>query len=431
MKRAFYFLIPLSVYAYAIKADSLTLDDCQKMALQNYPNLRNVERQDELYRLATQKINTSWFPQVSLNGQAAYQSDVFELPFTQPGMDLVEIPHERYQATVDISQTIYDGGINKGRKSVERERLRANQRDLQVEFYELEKTVNEIFFGILLSQKNDSILQQTLELLHEREKAVRTAQESGTAAMVDVLRLETEILNVNRQVVENAEKRQSLLRNLEILLGENMENAILQAPELPDLPGQMSMINRPEIAAVMARTRELEAQSQSLLSELRPKVSAFFSGGAGAPNPYNFYDVEFSSYYNAGIKLSWKLFDWKASAYDRQTLQIRSDMLADTRENIERNIETKLANISGQIEMLNRLTNRDQEIIAVREQIRDLSSLRLEEGVISSTEYLEDVNAEKTAKMVYEARRIQMLKAAFDYILEAGNERTGNLEMQN
>jgi len=423
-------LMSLAFYAFRIMAnpapDSLTLDDCQRMARQNFPNLENKRRYEKLFQLTRKEINTIWLPQATLNGQFAYQSDVFELPFAPQGIELVEIPHERYMGTVDISQTIYDGGMSRNKKTVEQERLKANQKDLDGELLELERTVNDLYFAILLAQKNDSILQQTQALLREREKAVQAAYEGGTAAVVDVLRIQTELLNIERQAVENRKNLRALTQTLEIAAGMDLDNAAFHVPDLPQLP-VAALDNRPEIGAVEARMRELEAQSQGLASELKPRVSAFFSGGAGAPNPYNFYEVDFSGFYNAGVRLSWKFIDWKAASYDRQALQIRKDMLNAARENIERNIETKLVNIREDYEMHRNLAERDREIIAVREKIRDLSALRLDEGVISSTEFLEDVNAEKTAKLAYEARRIQMLKTAYDYILESGHQRDDNL----
>lgn len=422
MKKAYGFLIPLFYVATAVHADSLTLQDCQRMARQNYPNLSNAGRNEQIYLLNKEKINAAWYPQVALNGQAAYQSDVFELPFTPQGMEIVDLPHERYQGTLDISQSIYDGGATRARKNTEQERLIANQQDLAIELHQLEMNINEVFFGILLAQKNDSILQQTLNLLIEKSLSIEAALEGGAVSTADALRIETEILKVRQQVDENNQKLRSMKSTLGILTGTGVENMTLVMPSSPGLPAGDEPINRPELKALTARMRELDAQSQATATELRPRVAAFFSGGVGDPNPYNFYDVDFSSFYTIGLRLSWKFFDWKTSAYDRQVLQLKADMLSGSRQNMERNILLRLNEVREQVRMYDNLIEKDRQIISVRERIRELSSLQLDEGIIASTQYLEDVNAEKTARLNHEIHRIQLLKTTFNYLTEIGME---------
>ena len=63
----------------------------------------------------------------------------------------------------------------------------------------------------------------------------------------------------------------------------------------------------------------------------------------------------------------------------------------------------------------------DKEMVNISEKIRNLSSIRLNEGVVSSAEYLDDVNAEKMARLNLEVHKIQWIKAIINYYTEMGN----------
>lgn len=68
---------------------------------------------------AINKINAIWQPQVYLNAQATYQSEVTSIGLNIPGIEINELSKDQYKATLDVNQVLYDGGISKQQRSIQ------------------------------------------------------------------------------------------------------------------------------------------------------------------------------------------------------------------------------------------------------------------------------------------------------------------------
>ena len=68
-----------------------------------------------------------------------------------------------------------------------------------------------------------------------------------------------------------------------------------------------------------------------------------------------------------------------------------------------------------------RLIKRDEEIIELRAKISSSSSSQLGNGIITSTEYITELNAESKAKLDLEVHKIELVKAKLDYQSTLGN----------
>lgn len=421
MNKIFFFAMVLQVHLTfaASAADSLTLQECQQLAHENYPNLKNQDLYREVFSLHSERLHTNWLPQVSINGQMSYQSDVFQLPFAPPGMEVAKLPNDRYQATIDIVQPIFDGGVTKSLKLLEKENLSVQIKDMDTELLQIKKTVDETFFSVLLLQKTDSILANTLQLLMEKQKTVQSAFRGGVAANTELLKMETEIIKLRQQITENDLNRKHALQILEILIGKRLNNISLVEPDPIELQEDIGL-NRPEILSLTARQEVLHAQQNLLNHNLRPKVSVFASAGFGYPNPYNFYDLDLSPFYVIGAKANWKIWDWQSTAKEAQTLKVQSEIIENNKLNIDRNISIQLHRLRSYVDKYKKLMEHDQELVTAQEKIRKLSSIRFDEGIISSSEFLDDVNAEKLARLNMEVHKVLWIKAGINYNTEKG-----------
>jgi outer membrane protein TolC len=399
----------------------LTLQECQELARANYSNLKNQVLYQDIYELKTGKWQTNWLPQLSLNGQVMYQSDVFQLPFTPPGIEIVKLPHERYQASLDVSQPIYDGGVVRAQKMLEREQMSIQMKDIDVELHQVKTAVNEVFFSILLMQKTDSILISTIDLLQEKERALKSAIQGGIAASYDLLRLETETLKVRQQMIENEHGLKSSIQVLEILIGQKIGGDRLVEPDPIAIPEDL-VPDRPEIRSLTARQEMMHFQQHLANTNLRPRVSLFASAGVGYPNPFNFYEVDISPFYVLGAKANWKIWDWQSTAKENQIIKVQAEIMENNKINIDRGISLQLSRANSEEEKYRRLMGHDKEMVVAREKIRQLSSMRFDEGIISSSEYLDDVNAEKLARINLEIHKIKWIKAGINVLTELGME---------
>ena len=76
MRRILFFLLLFTAGIAYGQVSTINLEDCYRLARENYPKLTDVQRQKEISDLRIQNMGVAWNPQMNLNGQATYQSEV-------------------------------------------------------------------------------------------------------------------------------------------------------------------------------------------------------------------------------------------------------------------------------------------------------------------------------------------------------------------
>lgn len=86
---------------------TLTLDDCYRLVEQHYPLAKQNQLLAQKSSYEMEGIHTAKLPQIDLNAQTTYQSDVVGLPIAMPGVEPMN--KDQYRATLDVNQLIYNG----------------------------------------------------------------------------------------------------------------------------------------------------------------------------------------------------------------------------------------------------------------------------------------------------------------------------------
>jgi hypothetical protein len=100
MKIKSVFIVLFSIgFLRAEVPDPLTLDFCQEQARINYP----LTKQSELLKQAAEQkirnLTTNRLPQLMINGQAAWQSDVTKISINLPNVSIPTIDKDSYKHT--------------------------------------------------------------------------------------------------------------------------------------------------------------------------------------------------------------------------------------------------------------------------------------------------------------------------------------------
>ena len=125
----------------------LTLDDCQRLAAENYPLLKRYSLIEQSADYSIKSINTGYIPQLRVSGQATCQSDVTTLPEAFSNLSARGLDKKQYRLALDLEQTLWDGGNKKARKEMVRAEKFAQQSQTDVEMYTIRERVNHLFFG--------------------------------------------------------------------------------------------------------------------------------------------------------------------------------------------------------------------------------------------------------------------------------------------
>ena len=411
MERILCLLILLSGYlsTYA----QLTLDDCQKKARENYPIIKRyglIERSKQ-YNLAN--AAKGYLPQLQVNARATYQSEVVSLPIQLPGVTIPVLPKDQYQAVVDLSQMVWDGGMIRSQKQVIQANSEVENRQLEVEMYALEDRVNQMYFGILLF---DTRLEQNRIFREELERNRKTVAEylkNGIANQADLDAVRVEQLNAEQSQIQLQSTRTSYLEMLSIMIGEPIAPGAIFAKPKADLTSFSPTINRPELLLFDAQKDLFDSQKAVIKSSLMPKLGVFIQGGIGRPG-LNMLSNTWDPFYIGGIRLSWNLGSFYTKDNDLQKIDINKNMVETQRELFLYNIRLTENRQNADIKRIRDLMKQDDEIIALRENIRKAAEVKVANGTGTVTDLMREMTQEDLARQNKAAHEIDLLIATYN-----------------
>ncbi len=305
MKKSLIIIIySLFFSAMAFAQSTLTIEQCQQMAKENYPLIKRyglIERSKE-YNLSN--AGKGYLPQFSLSAKASYQSEVTKIPIDIQGIDIKELSKDQYSATIDVTQTIWDGGVISSKKDITKASSYAEQKQLDVDMYKIVYQVNQMYFGILLLDarlKQNTLLQEELQRNFDLISSYIT---NGIANQSDLDAIKVEQLKTVQNKAQIVSNKKAYLDMLGILIGQKLnENIILPKPNADNLTIS-SQVKRPELELFDAQLVNLETQKKAIKAGYMPKLGLFLTGGYGKP-ALNMLNNDFSAYYIGGIRLSW------------------------------------------------------------------------------------------------------------------------------
>jgi outer membrane protein TolC len=418
MKFILFLLVLTSSWGYA--QQSLSLEECQTLAQESYAIVKQRNEIQKILDLSLKNNQTAYLPQVELNAQATYQSDVTSIPISLPSVEVPTISKDQYRATLDVRQLLYDGGVTQKQKQLSISNERIEQQKIEVSLHQLKNRVTQLYFNILLQDENMGLANLLREDLEARIRKVSAGVTNGAVLKSNLEILQAELLRTEQKLLELQSSRKALLQTVGILINKELqENVLLQKPII----GQTLTIQldkRPENQLFDLQSKYLQNQSELLQVKNTPKLSAFFQGGYGRPG-LNMLNNEFDVYYVTGVKLNWPIWNWNTTKNDRKILEARKNILASQQEDFTKNLDIALQNYLSDIHKLQQLMEKDKEIIAIRNTIRERAAAQVENGIITSNDYLVELNAHNQAQLNLKLHELQLLMTQATYHLESGN----------
>src|SRR5262245_55176864 len=126
--------LPLLLIAAQTQAQQrLTLDGAIQEAMTNYPLVKQKDLVKQTEALSLDNISKGFLPQVTVSGQATYQSDVTQVKVPIPGINIDAPNKDQYKLVADVNQLIYDGGVMREQKFVQQLNTEVEQQKVEVE----------------------------------------------------------------------------------------------------------------------------------------------------------------------------------------------------------------------------------------------------------------------------------------------------------
>ena len=179
------------------------------------------------------------------------------------------------------------------------------------------------------------------------------------------------------------------------------------------------IINRPEFYLFNSKSEQLETSKKLLDKTRNPKLFGFGQAGYGKPG-LNMLSNNFDAYYLVGFGVSWNALDWKNTSRKKQILQQQQEIIQFEKETFTQNIQLLLVQQKEQILKIKKMIENDRKMVTFRTEITKAAASKLENEVITASDYILEMQKETVAKLNYELHKIQLSNAQEKYNIIKG-----------
>tara|TARA_R110001592_G_scaffold84224_1_gene249201 strand:- start:31 stop:1281 length:1251 start_codon:yes stop_codon:yes gene_type:complete len=413
MKKILFILI-VAISVSALGQQNVTLTDCYNLVEMNYPLVKQHQVLAQQNQLDKEIILNAKLPQIYLDVQATYLSEVIQIPI--PNATIEPLNKDQYRATFSINQLIYNGGLTDANLKVKSGQLKTKQKQVDATIYQLKTQINQLYFSILLVQENYKLIAAKKNLLEIKLKEVQSGVKNGVLLPSSDSVLEAELLKIKQQFIEVESAKSALIETLSSLIGQSLQSATNF--ETPLIQTQLqNEINRPELELFQLKKEEINNQQTLISKQNSPQLNGFATGGYGNPG-LNMLDNSFQTFYTLGIKLHWNVFDWNSNKKQQETVAINKDIIENETEIFKLNTNIELNKQQKEIEKISAFINSDEAIIELRKKVLKTLDSQLKNGVVTSSAYITEFTnlfeAENT--MLKHQIQIQLAKANYNTI---------------
>lgn len=414
----------------------LTLDECQRLATENYPLIAQYNLIDAASEFTFDNISTVYLPQIQLIGQATYQTEVTKLklkPKIQNYIDqinnyfdthfstetLIEtMPKDQYKAYIEATQVIWDGGQSAAGKRVVRATAEVEKQKISVSMYAIKQKISDLYFGILQIDEQVKILDLYYSDLKEIEKTVQSAVNNGVALSSDLNLVQIEFLNLEGKKIELESTRTSCLSVLSAFTHQNLNDSVCF--EMPtDFQELSTDISRPELTLIQRQRELFQVQKKTVNAKNFPVLGLFVQGGYGRP-ALNMLDAAWQPYAIGGLQFRWNFANLYNRKRDLNLIENNLKILNVQEDTFRFNTNLEISNLSPAVSKFKQLIEKDNEIVQLRAQVRKTGESKYRNGIYQMKDLIADTNAETLAKQTKSIHYIQYLKSLNDLKLIQG-----------
>lgn len=413
-------IVILSVYVClsitTIQSQTITLNEIQTLAEANYPAVAkyNIIEKTKAYSIAN--ANKAFLPQGTLSTQASWQSDVTHIEMDLPsGMPPIDIPipdKDQYRVVAEVNQIIWDGGnISSHKKSITANAELENKK-LDSEVYALRERVNNLYFGILLIKSNlkqHEILEKELKRNYNN---VESYVANGLANQADLSVVKVEQLKAQQQYIQLESTLDAYIQMLSVIVGQPLSKEMDFVKPSAGNELISPIINRPELQIFAAQEQVIDAQNMMLKAKNRPKLLAFAQGGVGKPG-LNMFENQFSPYFLGGIRLSWNIGNLYTYGNDKKKIELQKAMVKTQKETFEYGLYIQVPQQLTEIEKYKKTMQSDNEIIHHQKMIREAAEVKVENGTMTVSDLMKEINSEEAAMRAKTLHEIQYLLSIY------------------
>jgi outer membrane protein len=366
MKKLTLFLLPV-IFAFTVSAQEtnalawlaqpLSLADALNIALAQNATILKAQNDLEASHGIVVQTRAVALPQLTASGRYTDEELSLVQNFPSSGTTNFAVPHQSWNAGVQLVQSIYEGGKLVAAIRAANATKQQALAQYQTSVADTLLAVRLAYYDTLLAAQQITVHEASVNLLQKELDDQQHRLDAGTVPKFNVLRAEVAVANERPNLIRAKNDYRIAKNNLANLLGYNLPREIWEniplnltdaleaAPYEVNLPDaiQQALASRTELTALRKQVELNQLNIVNAKSGYKPVVQLF----AG----YNWMNNEFSTEldnnlngWNAGAQMNWAIFDGllthgKVIQADAQFAHAQTD-LADQSRQIELAVRT-------------------------------------------------------------------------------------------
>lgn len=395
-----------------VSAQIITIDECQEKAEANYPAIVRYDIIEKTKEFNIANAKKSYLPQGTLSAQGTWQSDVTSIDLNMPGLNLPTIDQDQYRIVAELNQLIWDGGRISAQKKILEANAELEKKQLDNEIYTLRERVNNLYFGILLMKEQLNQIVILEKELQRNYNNVEVYTQNGLANETDLNVVKVEQLKTGQQRINLESNLEAYVQMLSVIIGEQLNRDIVFVKPNPESSLILPVINRPELKMFKVQDSAVESQKTLLNARMMPTIGAFAQGGYGKPGLNMFYN-KFTTYFLGGVRVTWNFGNLYTLKNDKKKIDLQKHLVNSQRETFLHNLNILIPQQLLEIEKFRKTMQDDDEIIRLQTQIRETAEVKVNNGTMTVTDLMKEINTEEAAKQAKTINEIQYLMSVY------------------
>ena len=222
-------------------------------------------------------------------------------------------------------------------------------------------------------------------------------------------------MKTDQRIIELKSARSASVQMLALLTNKAFDDKTFFEKPTPQYndPAVIGLqINRPELTLFDLQKKQIDETVKVSVLKNFPRIFAFATVGYGRPG-LNFLKNSFEPFGIGGLMMKWNLANFYSKTFknDLQIMKNNTQLIDIQKDIFLLNTNVVAKQQSAELSKFEKLLEKDRQILALREKIKQTASVQLENGVMTANDYLIELNAENQARQNLVLHELQLLNA--------------------
>lgn len=295
-----------------------------------------------------------------------------------------------------------------------------DEQKVEVDLFSLKQRINDLYFSVLLFQQKIRVNELLSADIKSRIAETESRVKYEAAIPSNLYILQAQLLQTEQELQNLKSDKSASLKMLGELIGIPIPDyAEFEIPVHQDMVLDDNPASRPEIKLFQYQKEQLESYNDVISSRILPKLSAFGQAGYGRPG-LNMLDNDFKPFYMVGLNVSWNPVNWGSDKNEKEIYALNRKIVDSQKETFEKNVKVQLEKYKSDIGKYENLVSKDEELVSLREKIVASTFSQLQNGTITSTVYVTELNNKTQSLLMLETHKLQLLQAKINYLTTKG-----------